>query len=49
LPAASRMYHLRSILALFAIKVDMVFPPYDIFVFALQIKRSGVKSEQDYL
>ena len=48
--AASRMYHLRSMLALFAIKVDMVFPPYiEILCFALQIKSSGLQSEQGYL
>jgi len=40
---------LRSVLALFAIKVDMVFPPFYIFAFALQIKSSAVKSEQGYL
>lgn len=37
-------------LALFAIKVDMVFPPYiEILCFALQIKSSGLQSEQGYL
>ena len=46
---AAEVCILRSMLALFAIKVDMVFPPYIYICIALQIKSSGLKSEQDYL
>ena len=46
LPAASTTYHLRSMLALFAMKVDMVFFLQFIIMYALHFRVPLLKSGQ---